>query len=193
MYQLFAKKNLSTNVTTTLPHKKKTCNWLPFPTFTYINNNNNNNVKTIRKDKLTQVHHFKRTLFLHLSRCLYQLLDSAAKSAKELTRDKFKIPFTDLKSKINKFPHAKWQQRWNNSNHNKLFQIQLTLGEWKPAFRKPKREQVISRLHIGYTRLTHSFILKQEQQPQCLKCQTPCTVKHILIEFRVVDLTRKPF
>ena len=50
--------------------------------------------------------------------------------------------------------------------HNKLFQIQPTLGEWRPAFRKSRREQVIiSWLRIGHIRLTQSFILKQEPQP----------------------------
>ena len=74
--------------------------------------------------------------------------------------------------------------------HNKLFKIQPTLGEWRPAPRKSRREQVvISRLRIGHTRLTHSFILKQEPQPQCLTC----TVKHILIECRTSAVIRKRF
>ena len=111
--------------------------------------------------------------------------DSAAKSALDLTPDKSRIPYTDLKQTINKFLHTKWQQQWSNSIHNKLFQIQPTLGEWRPASGKSRREQVvISRLRIGHTRLTHSFILKQEPQPQCLTCQTICMIKHILIECR---------
>ena len=46
---------------------------------------------------------------------------------------------------------------------------------------------------IGHTRLIHSFILKQEPQPQCLTSQTTCTVKHILIEYRVFAVIRKRF
>ena len=73
-------------------------------------------------------------------------------------------------------------------------QIQPTLGEWRPASRKSRREQVvISRLRIGHIRLTHSFILKQEPQPQCLTCQTTCTVKHILIEWWTFTGIRKRF
>ena len=120
--------------------------------------------------------------------------DSAAKSALDLTPDKSMIPYTDLKPTINKFLHTKWQQQWSNNIHNKLFQIQPTLGEWRPALGKSRREQVvISRLRIDHTRLTHSFILKQEPQPQCLTCQTTCTVKHILIECRTFAVTRKGF
>ena len=46
---------------------------------------------------------------------------SAAKSALDLTPDKFRIPYTDLKSKINEFLHAKWLQCWNYNTHDKLF------------------------------------------------------------------------
>ena len=120
--------------------------------------------------------------------------DSAAKSALDLTPNKSRIPYTDLKPTINKFLHTKWQQQWSNNIHNKLFQIQSTLWEWRPALRKSRREHVvISRLRIGHTRLTHSFILKQEPQPQCLTCQTTCTVKHILIEYRTFTVIRKRF
>ena len=92
--------------------------------------------------------------------------DSTGKSALDLTPDNFRILFADLKPQINKLLHTKWQQHWNNNLHHKFFQIQPTLGEWRPAFKKSRREQVIiSRLHIGHTRLTRFFILKQDQQP----------------------------
>ena len=69
--------------------------------------------------------------------------DSAAKSALNLMPDKSRILYTDLKPTINKFLHTKWQQQWSNNIHNKLFQIQTTLGEWRPASRKSRREQVV--------------------------------------------------
>ena len=47
--------------------------------------------------------------------------------------------------------NTKWQQQWSNNIHNKLFQIQPTLGEWRSASTKSRREQVvISRLRIGH-------------------------------------------
>ena len=69
--------------------------------------------------------------------------DLAAKSALDLTPNKSRIPYTDLKPTINKFLHTKWQQQWSNNIHNKLFQIQPSLGEWRPASRKSRREQVV--------------------------------------------------
>ena len=114
------------------------------------------------------------------------------KSALDLTPDKYNIPYTDLKSKINNILHKKkWQQHWDKNIHNKLKPI---LGEWRPAFRKLKREQVaITRLRIGHTILTHSFLLRQKQQPQYSTCQSPCSIKHILLECKAFNSTRKRY
>jgi len=48
----------------------------------------------------------------------------------------------------------------------------------------------VNRLRIGRTRLTHSYLLAGGDQPECVTCQCPLTVKHILIEctdFRDID------
>ena len=87
--------------------------------------------------------------------------DSDAKSAIDLSPDNISISYTDLNPQINKFFLTKWQQCWNNIINNKLCKIKPTLGEWRPAFRKSRKEQVvISRLRICQTSLTHSFVLK---------------------------------
>jgi len=44
----------------------------------------------------------------------------------------------------------------------------------------------LNRLRIGHTRLTHSFLLSDDDLPECGTCQCPLTVKHILVE--CVDL-----
>ena len=120
--------------------------------------------------------------------------DAAAKSALDLTPNKYNIPYIDLKLKIDNFLHKKWQQRWNRNPNNKLFQVKPFLGEWRPAFRKSQKEQVtITRLRIGHSRLMHSFILKQEQQPPYSKCQTPCTIKHVLLECKAFNDIRKRY
>ena len=73
----------------------------------------------------------------------HEIADLATKSALDLTPEKLRIPYIDLKPKINKFLYAKWQQCWNNNIQNYFFQIQPTLGEWRSAFIKSRREQVI--------------------------------------------------
>ena len=41
---------------------------------------------------------------------------------------------------------------------------------------------VLTRLRIGHTRLTHSYLLNREDQPFCISCNKLFTVKHFLIE-----------
>ena len=52
------------------------------------------------------------------------------------TLGQWSIPYTDLKTKANRFLHAKWQRRLNNNIFNKLFLIKPNLGECKPTFIK---------------------------------------------------------
>ena len=44
-----------------------------------------------------------------------------------------------------------------------------------------RREEVIlARCRIGHTRLTHAYLLQREEQPECVFCIEPLTVKHLL-------------
>ena len=52
---------------------------------------------------------------------------------------------------------------------------------------------VLTRLRIGHTRLTHSYLLKQEDQPFCISCNEPFTVKHFLIDCIEFSHMRRQF
>ena len=93
-----------------------------------------------------------------------------------------KVPFTDYKPQINDFIFSKWQELWNSCQNNKLYQIKPSLGEWHHSFRSSRREEVVlSRLRIGHSYITHSFLLKGENPPECHACQEAYTIKHILL------------
>ena len=65
---------------------------------------------------------------------------------------------------------------------NKLHYIKSILGEWRPAFKADRKEEVVhARLRIGHSFITHSYLLKGEEQPTCDPCDTPFTIKHILL------------
>ena len=102
-------------------------------------------------------------------------IDKAASSALSMVPETtFKIPYMDLKIKINKYI---LQQRQHH--YNKLLEIKTILGKWKQSFRKSWKEEVIlSRLHIGHTRITHSYLLKEEKQPICHVCVLNKTYSH---------------
>ena len=89
--------------------------------------------------------------------------DSLVKAAINKTPDKnIKTPYTDLKPKIKQIVTKKWPQLWDDNPHNKFFQIQPILKERKLDPNNTRRgETTRTRLRIGHTQLTHSFILKE--------------------------------
>ena len=108
--------------------------------------------------------------------------DIAAKSALLLPPSNFKLPYTDFKPVINKYLFNKWQSVWDSAIHNKLHSIKPILSEWWPAYRMNRKEEVVlTRLRIGHSYATHSYLLKGEEQPMCIPCDTPFTIKHVLL------------
>ena len=41
----------------------------------------------------------------------------------------------------------------------------------------------MDRLRLGQTRITHSYLLLGEEQPQWVGCAAPFTVRHFLLEY----------
>jgi len=69
---------------------------------------------------------------------------------------------------------------WNNSTGNELQSVKPTIGGTKQQKPVSRREAVVlNRLRIGHTRLTHSYLLSRDDQPECMTCQCPLTVEHI--------------
>ena len=52
---------------------------------------------------------------------------------------------------------------------------------------------VLSRLRIGHTYFSHSFILRQEDPPECIACQEGYSVKHVLLYCTDLSLIRQRF
>ena len=56
------------------------------------------------------------------------------------------------------------------------------------------KKTLLNRLHIGYSYLTHSFILRKEEVPVCVECNGVITVKHISIECAdLLEIRKKYF
>ncbi|KAI5747382.1 hypothetical protein M8J77_014049 [Diaphorina citri] len=82
-----------------------------------------------------------------------------------------------LKSKI----LSAWNTEWVNLADNKLRQIKEENRPWNPPFSMSRKEQVsITRLRIGHTNMTHCFLMKKDDPPQCEVCNCRLTVLHIL-------------
>ena len=82
---------------------------------------------------------------------------------------------------------------WERVTFNKLHEIKLVLGK-NTIYRSLRREEVVlTRLRIGHTSLTHSYLLKREDQPLCISCNEPFMVKHFLMDCIEFSLVRHQF
>ena len=121
--------------------------------------------------------------------------DRAAKAALSGSIVSKKIPFSDFKPCINSFIHDVWQRSWSSPDNanNKLFEIKPILSE-SVIFNMSRREEVVlSRLRIGHSYLTHSFLLKKEVRPQCTHCDEPLTIRHIILSCQHFASIRRRF
>ena len=120
--------------------------------------------------------------------------DKAAKLSLNMQPSNIKIPFTDWKPVIHQFIHSKWQTSWDNAVFNKLHSVMPTLGDPIYSYRSVRREEVVlSRCRIGHTKLTHSYLLLREEQPECVFCSEPLTAKHLLIDCIDLALARAKY
>ena len=64
-----------------------------------------------------------------------------------------------------------------------FLEIKPTIGEYQSVARNIKTEEVVSaRICLGHTGVTHSYLLLGEEQPLCVGCDAPITVRHFLLE-----------
>ncbi len=109
--------------------------------------------------------------------------DTAAKAAHASSISPMPIPYSDAKQAIQSYIKSLRQSKWDIEVHNKLHQIQTVIG-YTPLSGVYCRhdESVLRRCRIGHSHMTHSYILKGEDKPQCITCDEDLTVKHILID-----------
>jgi hypothetical protein len=51
----------------------------------------------------------------------------------------------------------------------------------------------LTRCRIGHSRLTHSYLLNNEERPECIPCNANFSLKHVLIDCVVVADVRQTF
>jgi hypothetical protein len=117
--------------------------------------------------------------------------DTAAKAALAATPDNISVPHCDFRQHIHQYFKSKWQTIWDSQLDNKLHKIKPKIGITYFGNQLDRRkEQILHRLRIGHTHLTHAFLLKRENTPHCATCNCPLTVEHILLSCRAYDNIR---
>ena len=96
-------------------------------------------------------------------------VDKNAKESLNLEMTDFKIPLNNFKPFINKYVYNKWQTLWNETSFNKLKEIEPIVNHHSLVPKLFRREEIVlTRLRIGHTRITHSYLLKHVEQPYCI-------------------------
>ena len=109
-----------------------------------------------------------------------ELADEAAKQALEHEQIQHILqPHNDSKQAIRRHINTKWQAEWDEVR-NDLHGVSPLLPHKYSAVLPRREERVLARLHIGHTRLTHSYRLDRTDRPQCATCQVDLTISHLL-------------
>ena len=109
--------------------------------------------------------------------------DQAAKDALTSAVSVAGLPASDWKPKAQQHIQNTRAAHWEEIQNNKLKEIVPDLREhYQIQCYNRKDEVVFTRLRIGHSYLTHSFLLKGEPPPECIGCNARYTVKHILLE-----------
>ena len=116
--------------------------------------------------------------------------DAAAKSALSLPVTRMKLSATGMYPRITKLIFDEWQEVSNCCAGKKLHAIRPTVGYYKQKTCLSRRDSVLlNRLRIGHTRLTqNSFLLSGGDLSECGTCQSPLTVKHILLTLKMYEI-----
>ena len=109
--------------------------------------------------------------------------DSAEKAALQKDISDCLISYTDAYQYISQYVRDLWQSEWDTAVNNKLHATKPLTGEQPSAYRSIRRDEVVlSRLKLGHSYLTHSYLLKGEPPPECITCNFRLTISHILVD-----------
>ena len=74
------------------------------------------------------------------------------------------ISYTDIKPLIVKYILKRWLASWDQQIHNKLHEVHSLVGKTPCSYGQNRKEQVVlTRWRIGHSRLTHSYLLNNEE------------------------------
>lgn len=115
-----------------------------------------------------------------------ELADRAAKIASSMPIQQNQIASNsqDIRTLIRKKIEQHWNEKWiNSAQTSKLFNIRTNTFTLPPTSKLNRRDQVITtRLRIGHTKLTHSYLLNKTDPPKCDRCDQLLTINHLILQ-----------
>ena len=117
--------------------------------------------------------------------------DYAAKAALHTGVSECLISYTDAYQYISQYVRDLLQREWGTAVNNKLHATKPLTGEQLSAYRSVCIDEVVlSRLRLGHSYLTHSYLLNGEPPPECVTCNCRLTISHILVDCIEYDFFR---
>ena len=120
--------------------------------------------------------------------------DTAAKNAAlhgTNATNEIQILKHEHKKAIFKVLRNKWNEIWSREPTSKLHNIRESSYKKTPDFEIRKDLTAITRLRIGHTNITHAYLMDRSQKKMCTRCDTPISVKHLIIECSTHQHIRK--
>ncbi|XP_044592911.1 uncharacterized protein LOC123270829 [Cotesia glomerata] len=107
--------------------------------------------------------------------------DQAAKAAtaEECPPDS-PVTLTEANKIISKAIKNQWNTMWLQ-RPSKLHDVRNNISEVVPTLDRWE-QTVLTRIRIGHTNLTHSYLISKKPQNLCQRCNSPISVKHLLID-----------
>ena len=88
----------------------------------------------------------------------------------------------------------RWQDSWDQQIHNLLHELHSIVGKTPCSYgQNPKEQVVLTICRIGHKRLTHSYLLNNEERQGGFPCNSNYSLKHVLIECVDVSDVRQTF
>ena len=93
------------------------------------------------------------------------------------------IDRNDIKSKVKQQAANKWKEKWRLTENNKLREITDAISELPYTSSQNREwERALTRIRVGHSKLTHSYLMSRSEQPYCDDCLVPLTMKHVIAE-----------
>lgn len=100
-----------------------------------------------------------------------------------------RIPGSDARRTIQQSIFHTWQQQWFPNRNHFLRKIKADVARWKDRTVR-KEQQILSRLRVGHTRITHPHFISNACRPTCQACNVPITVEHLLVNCPNLESSR---
>ena len=106
---------------------------------------------------------------------------NAKKACELINFNQTRVLYDKFIKKINQIIKSEWNEEWKILN-TKLHNTRQNIFELNPAILLPRKSQkIITRLRIGHTHLTHSYLINKEQRSLCNFCDCYVSTEHLLV------------